>query len=186
MTSDVSHDPAPGALSLNARTPVWWAAIALVVSVAVLGVGALAHIEVRELLRHAAVGITLVAAVEDLRSRRIRNVLTAPALVLALAGAPLLTTAAFGLLLAPLPLLALSLAQPGAMGMGDVKLAAVAGALVGLPEVIPWWVGTALAGGILAVVAIIRGGRRGGTLAYGPALVISLVWVLYAPLLGAR
>ncbi len=158
-----------------------WALVALAVSTLVLAGGWFTGRDFRDLLRHAALGLTLVAAVEDLRTRRIRNVLTAPAVVLALAGAPLLGSAALGMVLAPLPLLVLSIASPAAMGMGDVKLASVAGALVGLSGVVPWWVGTALAGGVLAVIAIIRGGRRGGTLAYGPALVISLVWVLFAP-----
>ncbi len=158
-----------------------WALLALVASLLVLAIGWLTSQDLRELLRYGAIGVTLIAAIEDIRTRRIRNVLTAPAVVLALAGAPYLGSAALGMVLAPLPLLVLSIAQPAAMGMGDVKLASVAGALVGLSGVVPWWVGTAFAGGVLAVIAIIRGGRRGGTLAYGPALVISLLWVLFGP-----
>jgi prepilin signal peptidase PulO-like enzyme (type II secretory pathway) len=63
------------------------------------------------------------------------------------------------------------------MGMGDIKLAVVAGALAGFGGLPLWWLGTALAGAVLAVVALVRGGPR-STLAYGPALVAGLGPVL--------
>ncbi len=178
------HETAPlddGAVASNRRAATFVAAIALVVALAVLGGGVLLEADLRPALRLAAFAITVVAGIEDLRTRRIRNVLTAPALVLAMAGAPSLPSAALGVVVAPLPLLALAILQPGGMGMGDVKLAAVAGALAGLRAVPAWWVATALAGGFLAVVAIIRGGRRGSTMAYGPALVLAIAWVMFGP-----
>lgn len=181
ITPATSDAPATG---LAARPAAWWAAVALVISAAVLGAGALSGYDLREVLRCSAIGLAVVAALEDLRTRRIRNVLTAPAVVLALAGAPVLTSALLATLLAPLPFLLLAIVQPAAMGMGDVKLASVSGALVGLSGVLPWVLGTVLAGGALAVIAIIRGGRRGGTFAYGPALVISLLVATIPPLLG--
>lgn len=168
--------PAPGG-----RSAAFFAVVAAVVSVAVLGGGLLLETDPRPVLQLAAFAITVVAGMEDLRTRRIRNVLTAPALVLAFAGAPAYPSAALALIVAPLPLLALAILQPGGMGMGDVKLAAVAGALTGLRAVPAWWVATALAGGLLAVIALIRGGRRGSTMAYGPALVLAIAWVMFGP-----
>ena len=99
--------------------------------------------------------------------------LTAPALVLAVAGAPALPAALIGALVAPLPLLVIAIPQPGAMGIGDIKLAVVAGALAGFSALPLWWFATAIAGAVLAVVALVRSGPR-STLAYGPALVAGL------------
>ncbi|MCC6237115.1 MAG: prepilin peptidase [Dehalococcoidia bacterium] len=174
------ESPAP----VTGRSATFFALVAAAVALAVLGGGALLEVDARPALQLAAFAITVVAGIEDLRTRKIRNVLTAPALVLAFAGAPSYPSAALAVVVAPLPLLALAILQPGGMGMGDVKLAAVAGALAGLRAVPAWWVATALAGGLLGVIAIIRGGRRGSTMAYGPALVLAIGWVMFGP--GAR
>jgi leader peptidase (prepilin peptidase)/N-methyltransferase len=155
------------------RSAAWGAALALVVATGALAAGTVTGHDARGALRVLALALAALAAVEDLRTRRIRNVLSAPALVLALSGAHLLTAAVLGALLAPLPFLAIAWWRPGAMGMGDVKLAAVAGALVGLVAVPSWWFATSLAGAALALVALVRGGKR-ATLAYGPALVAGL------------
>lgn len=173
--------PEEAAAVATGRSATFFALIAAVVALVVLGAGAVLDIDSRPALRIGAFAITVVAGLDDLRTRRIRNVLTAPALVLAFVGAPSYPSAALALLVAPIPLLALAILQPGGMGMGDVKLAAVAGALVGLRAVPAWWVATALAGGLLAVVAIVRGGRRGSTMAYGPALVAAIAWVMFGP-----
>ena len=153
------------------------AALALALATLVLATGAATALDAGLVLRGAALGLVVLAAAEDLRSRRIRNSLVVPALLLSLLGAPELTSAGLGALLAPLPLLALSVLAPHAMGMGDVKLTAPAGALVGLSGVTSLWLGTALAGGILSVIAFIRGGRR-ATLAYGPAIALGLLATL--------
>lgn len=188
---DVQASPTPPVEETTPTSPTsagrsasFFALIAAVVSLAVLGGGLLVELDTRPTLQFAAFAITVVAGIEDLRTRRIRNVLTAPALVLAFAGAPSYPSAALALVVAPLPLLALAILQPGGMGMGDVKLAAVAGALAGLRAVPAWWVATALAGGLLAVVALIRGGRRGSTMAYGPALVLAIAWVMFGQVTG--
>jgi leader peptidase (prepilin peptidase) / N-methyltransferase len=160
------------------RSAYWWAAVALACALIALAVGALAHIEVRPTLRWAAFGVVAWAAVEDVLTRRLRNVFTAPAFVLALAGADSLPYAALGAVLAPLPFLVIAIPKPDALGMGDVKLAIVAGALVGAFGVPMWWLGTALAGLVLALVAFARGGRQ-ATLAYGPALVAGIGPVLW-------
>lgn len=176
---------AAGLSHAGARPVYWWAAVALLCSIGVLGLGTAAGLDVRPALRLAAFVLVCWAGAEDLRARRLRNVLTAPAFVLALAGAGAdgLPAATLGALLAPLPFLVIAIPRPGAMGMGDAKLAAVAGALAGLGALPLWWFATALAGAVLAVLALVRGGPR-STLAYGPALVAGLGPVLFGGLLG--
>ena len=88
----------------------------------------------------------------------------------------------------------------GAMGGGDLKLMAAIGALQGPHVVLLTAVYTALVGGVLAVVELVRargiksavrylvGGRRGGvpgaapsvaTIAYGPAIAAGAIIVLF-------
>ncbi len=128
-------------------------------------------------LRVGALTLIALAAIEDLRTRRIRNALAAPALVLALFGAPDVPAAALGALIAPLPLLAIALAAPGAMGMGDVKLTSAAGALAVLAAVPSLWLTIGLAGGVLGIVGMIWQGRR-ATVAYGPAIAVGALLML--------
>jgi len=102
--------------------------------------------------------ILLVATVTDLRSRRIPNLLTYPAMLLALAlhtqaqGLPglffALTGLALGLGLMLLPFLL------GVMGAGDVKLMAAAGAFLGATGVLKAFLFTSLAGGAYALVVL--------------------------------
>jgi prepilin peptidase CpaA len=109
------------------------------------------------------------ATVIDLKTRRIPNVLTggmmALGLALAVAGASGISVPAsilgffLGLLLmTPGYLL-------GATGAGDVKLMAAVGALIGPVLVINAFLGTAIAGGVLAVIVAARRKRLGATLA---------------------
>lgn len=142
------------------------------------GLAAVTPVPAHVLLPGAALAIMVVAAVDDLRTRRIRNALVAPALVLALLGAVDVPAAAAGALVAPLPLLALAVAMPGGMGMGDVKLFAPAGALAGLSAVPQLWVAVAVLGGVLAVAGALRGGRR-ATIAYGPAITAGALLVAF-------
>jgi len=70
---------------------------------------------------------------------------------------------------------ALGLALPavlfyaGGMGGGDVKLLAALGALVGWPAVLELLLGTAVAGGLLAVIVLVLPGRHGATSNDAPA-----------------
>lgn len=155
--------------------PVMLAAAAATVAA---GLAAVAPLPAHVLLPGAAVAIMIVAAADDLRTRRIRNTLVAPALVLALLGAVDMPAAAAGALVAPLPLLVMAVAMPGAMGMGDVKLFAPAGALAGLSAVPQLWVAVAVLGGVLAVTGALRGGRR-ATIAYGPAIAAGTLLVAF-------
>ncbi len=152
-------------------TPLTNAAVA-----AAAGGAALAVAGTGEPLRAAALVLMLVAAAEDLRSRRIPNALVAPAIVLALLGADALGGAIGAALLIALPFYLIALVAPGAMGMGDVKLALPAGALAGFAGLQDLIMAIALLGALLALLAFARGGRR-ATLAYGPAIAIGALIV---------
>lgn len=104
-----------------------------------------------------------IAAVLDVRFRRIPNLLTAGGLLLGLALGfadgrvdgllESVAGAGTGLLLF-LPLYAV-----GAMGAGDVKLLASAGSFLGFPAILWGALCTAMAGGLLAVVLLAARGR---------------------------
>lgn len=124
-----------------------------------------------------AMGIMLVAAAEDLRTRRLRNVFVAPALVFAIAADPSAATVAAALV-AVLPFLFFAFWKPGSIGMGDVKFAAPAGALAGFEGVGSLLIAIALLGGVLSIIAFARFGRS-GTLAYGPAIALGTLLVAF-------
>lgn len=94
----------------------------------------------------------------DLRTRRIPNFLTFPAILLGLGlhafygGWPGFLSSLEGLLLGGGVLLAFYIA--GGMGAGDVKLMAGMGALLGVEKAATALVLTALAGGVLALWAV--------------------------------
>lgn len=125
----------------------------------------------------AGIALIALAAAIDLRSRRIPNVLVIAAFLLVLAGSPDRADALAGAALAAGPLFALAAFRPGAMGMGDAKLAAAAGAVVGLSGVSMLLLATALLGGALAVFVTMRRGS-GATFAYGPAIAGALLIAL--------
>jgi leader peptidase (prepilin peptidase)/N-methyltransferase len=130
-----------------------------------------------KVLMWIAMAIMLVAAAEDLKTRRLRNSLVAPALVFALAADPSWATGAAALV-AVFPFLVFAFWKPGSIGMGDVKFAAPAGALAGFEEIGALLIVIALLGGVLSIVAFARFGRS-GTLAYGPAIALGTLWVAF-------
>jgi prepilin peptidase CpaA len=120
-----------------------------------------------ELSTIAVIAVSLIACVFDVRSRRIPNALTLGAAVtawifaLAQGGPSALGWSAGGWLIATLlffPAFAL-----GGMGAGDVKLLGGLGAWLGPVSVIYLAFYTALAGGIMALIAVLaRGYLRQG------------------------
>jgi prepilin peptidase CpaA len=109
-----------------------------------------------------------VGAAWDLRTRRIPNLLTAPAfaagllLHLAVGGwHALLLSAAAGLSAGAVFLLFMI---AGGMGAGDVKLMAAIGALAGFGHLFAIFVATALMGGIFALALALAKGRLKSTL----------------------
>ena len=122
----------------------------------------------------AAIGMG-AAAVIDLRTRRIPNILTATlaAIGIGLAAAGLGRVGLGASLLGCL--LGLAFMMPGhifgATGAGDVKLLAAAGALLGPTDTIYAFLYTAIAGGVLALAVAVARRRLSQTLVSTTALV---------------
>jgi prepilin signal peptidase PulO-like enzyme (type II secretory pathway) len=114
----------------------------------------------------------------DFRTRRIPNALNLVLLAWALVQItwlrqPTITSAGLGLLIGGGIFMLLAIIGRGAMGLGDVKLAAVLGALVGFPLVINVLVIGVFAGGAAAVFLILsHRSKVKGTMAYGPYLAL--------------
>lgn len=133
--------------------------------------------------------VLLLVAVIDWEQRRVPNVLLVPAVVLALLHAGLngdLLSAALGATLAMTIFLALyalgrRLYGAEALGMGDVKLAGLVGAISGL-SIMPYALalGVLLAGAAAAGLLLTRRARRGDTLPYGSFMALAamalLIW----------
>ncbi len=110
-----------------------------------------------------AAAVAVLAAISDVKARRIPNLLTYPAMVAGLllqcvlhGWRGLLLGAGGGLLFGGVFLLFYVVR---AMGAGDVKLAAALGCIVGWPATVPVMIETALAGGVLAIIFMILSGR---------------------------
>jgi leader peptidase (prepilin peptidase)/N-methyltransferase len=128
-----------------------------------------------------AVPVLVVIAVEDLRHHRIRNrhvlVLAAAVAVVVGVGAVaegggLFQKAALGACLAAAPLLVAALTQPTRMGGGDVKLAAVLGALLGAIEL---WLSVAAVGAALVLALVAAQTRVLARVPLAPGLVTMAV-----------
>jgi leader peptidase (prepilin peptidase)/N-methyltransferase len=124
-------------------------------------------------------------AVLDLEQRRLPDVVVLPALALALFVHPggllpaVAGAAAAGALFAALYALGRRLYGPGALGMGDVKLAALIGAMVGVEQVaIALAMGILLAGAAAAVLLLAGRARRGDSLPYGHFLALAAITAL--------
>lgn len=121
-------------------------------------------------------GVLGLLAAGDLRRGIIPNRLVYPALGVALAvslfrGDVPLVTAVAGMAVASLPFLLLFIAAPGSIGGGDVKMAALVGAIVGFPAAMDALIAAVIVGGLAAVVVALRGhGQSGSTIPYGPFL----------------
>jgi leader peptidase (prepilin peptidase)/N-methyltransferase len=129
-------------------------------------------------------GVLLAASLIDARNKRIPNRLTYPSLVIgvvvvavvwALGGELSLPRGLLGALAYAGPLFVVWFVAPGGMGLGDVKLAALIGLVLGA---LGWGyllVGALLAmltGGVAGVVALATGRSRKDTLPFGPFLAL--------------
>ena len=114
----------------------------------------------------------------DLRTRRIPDMLNLVLLAWALVQMtwqrqPTIIAAGLGLLVSGGLFLLLALIRPGAMGLGDVKLAAVLGALLGFPLTLIALVVGIFAGGAVALCLVLsQRGKSKSTMAYGPYLAL--------------
>jgi Flp pilus assembly protein protease CpaA len=127
-----------------------------------------------------AVVLAIVAAACDLRKREIPNwipgLLIVSAIVATAVGYSHVTWSG----LACGALLGLAVTLPiyllGGLGGGDVKLVAALGAVLGPGSLLSTLFWVAMCGGLLAVVALVRGRRD---FAYGPAIAMGLLiyWI---------
>jgi prepilin signal peptidase PulO-like enzyme (type II secretory pathway) len=78
----------------------------------------------------------------------------------------------------------LALIGRGVAGLGDVKLEAALGALLGYPAVLAAMLAGIMAGGVAAAVLLLtrRAGRK-DAFAYGPYLALG-AWLVYTRVLG--
>ena len=127
----------------------------------------------------------LAVAIIDLEHRRVLNRMLAAALPLAALSslvlyAPPPLSALLGAAIAFGLFLVIALVRPGGMGMGDVKLAALIGLVTGLAGVFVALTVGIVAGGIAAVVVLVRSRfDRRVTMAYAPYLVLGAWVALY-------
>ncbi len=126
------------------------------------------------LLRDALLLAPFVAAgAVDIRTRRIPNALSLGAAVLVVTDAVCAGRGLDALLGGGAALLAgvaLAVAAHGGFGMGDIKLLAVGGALVGLASVVPLLCAVSIVGGSVALAVLLVRRERGLTMPYGPAI----------------
>lgn len=134
-------------------------------------------------------GLLLAISLVDYRVRRIPNPLVLALLLWAVVqviwlGQPTALSAALGLAAAGGLFLLLAIIQRGAMGLGDVKLAAVLGAVLGFPLILTGLLYGILAGGVAALVLLAtrRAGRK-DAMAYGPYLALG-AWIVWTRSLG--
>jgi len=139
----------------------------------------------------AYTAILILIGITDFERRLILNVVTVPAMALAIVGSFFtghLTWkgALIGGLVGYLTFLVLALVGnalvgPGALGGGDVKLAAFVGLITGFPLIIEAIVLTTLAGGVVSLLLLLTRLRRPkDPIPYGPFLIIggwvTLIW----------
>jgi leader peptidase (prepilin peptidase)/N-methyltransferase len=134
-------------------------------------------------------GLLLTISLVDVQVRRIPDPLVLTLLGWALAqvlwlGQPTLPSAALGLAAGGGLFFVLALIGRGAMGAGDVKLAAALGALLGVPLVFSGLLAGVLVGGAAALwlLATGRAGRK-DPMAYGPCLALG-AWIVWTRSLG--
>jgi leader peptidase (prepilin peptidase) / N-methyltransferase len=157
-----------------------------IVEAATAGLFALAAIRAESVGEAALVapflGVMLAVGLIDARHRIIPNRLLYPSLVLFAAGilgawaagvevSP--ARAGLGLLATAGPLLAIAVVMPHGMGMGDVKLAAVMGLVLGgmgWDHVVVGAVLGVLLGGLGSATALLLGRSRKDTIPFGPFL----------------
>lgn len=134
-------------------------------------------------------GFLLAICLVDFQTRRIPNLLLLILLIwtavqILWLRQPTLQASALGLLVGGGLFFLLALLGRGALGAGDVKLAATVGALLGYPLVFAGLVSGALAGGVAALVLLAtrRAGRK-DTMAYGPYLALG-AWIVWTWSMG--
>lgn len=153
-----------------------------IVFAAALLLGLLASLQADSLAAQCVLALQawffLAIAIIDLEHRLVLNRMLAAAVPFVLVGNLLIgTPGLISMLLGGIAgfgfFLLLAILAPGAMGMGDVKLAGFIGLITGLSGVVAALFLGILAGGIAGLIVLVRNRfRRGNTLAYAPYLVL--------------
>ncbi len=137
------------------------------------------------LVAGVVVVVLVVCCATDLLAYRVPNIVTMPALALVLAasavsGTPDLVDASLGLVACGGAMLVVAVLTRGGLGGGDVKLVALIGAALGLPEAL-YALGAGIVAGSLVVIALhaMGGLRRGDVFPYAPFLSVAALVVLF-------
>jgi leader peptidase (prepilin peptidase)/N-methyltransferase len=133
----------------------------------------------------ALVVLFVVAAARiDMATARIPNKLTYPAfiatlIIIAVISPSALGGALIGSAVASGPLLIAAIAVPSGLGMGDVKLLAVAGLALGFPSALAALMAGILLAGLFSVVGLtIRRLDRRQSVPLGPFLALGIIYAL--------
>jgi leader peptidase (prepilin peptidase)/N-methyltransferase len=128
--------------------------------------------------------LLVVIAAEDLRTRRIPNAVTGPAILVTIllrivfASSELPVTLIAGVTTF-VAFLALAIVARGGFGMGDVKLAGLLGVLLGVSVIPALLIGT-VGGALASLVILLRSRSRRAAFAYGPYLCFGAAVVILA------
>jgi leader peptidase (prepilin peptidase)/N-methyltransferase len=178
--SSSASPPAPTPLGARARLSAVAAAPFVVACFIAFGLGG------RAFLAAFFVTILVVLSVIDLEERRLPNRIVLPALALVMAANVALspgrtlewTAAAAGaaaFFFVPL------LVYPAGMGMGDVKLALLLGAMLGKAVLTALFVATLAAAAVAIVLLVVHGpSARKRAIPFGPFLALGAVVALFA------
>ena len=162
------------------RPSVTAAAMGLAVGIAIAEVRDLSAVRAGLLLAEFAL-LGWIAGY-DIETRRAPNILVLPAILAVLTSATLLgagLSAATGSLVLFVVFFIIAAAGRGAMGAGDVKVAALCGAIAGVESAMALLLVTFLIGGLFAVVALLSGFRtRKDTLPFTPFLALGVATVV--------
>jgi leader peptidase (prepilin peptidase)/N-methyltransferase len=167
------------------RWPIFEAAAAAILIAGVFVVSDKDPGILRACLGMAYIGLLLFLADQDMRTLRAPNRIVYPALALMAAASMTLEVgdareALLGGAAAFSIMLVIALAGRGAMGYGDVKVAALCGMAVGLKGVLPMLLVTFIAGGVLAAVLLaLRLRNRKDAVAFIPFLAGATVFCMF-------
>ena len=182
-------------LAPEAERPWWW--IAIPIAAAVGGFLAWAANDVRGPSWPMAVSMAIAGVicaqqlVIDLAVRRLPRILSLAGFVVVLAGAavhPAGTTSGFsgalwGSVILTLITAVLVGVTRGSLGMGDLYLSPMLGALVGWFDpalVLTMWMATAILGGVVALVGLAsRRVERRSFIAYGPPMILGALVAVF-------
>ena len=141
--------------------------------------------QIRTLFLAIQISLLVIMAGIDLEHQRVPNLVSYPAIAISLLAIPFLPShrpldwllggaLGFGLLLL------IALLAPGGMGMGDVKLTAFIGLVVGYPEIILALFLSFVLGGLIAGVLLAMGRiKRRDPIAFGPFLALGAILTIF-------